>query len=634
MFLSEVIRNFDWKLSQEQTWAVCHVTAKYLATKRRENMVKRRRVRFDISAETVQLTEVGSVEITMKEEIKQKQTEYEILFSIGNLLSQCLNSDKHDILLLRRKNCEPELIDLISGLIDQKFDEYDEGYEADFASDVASRQEGNGIRKFRSLEQMCRYCEERLRLKNIPSGSKHYQNVVKALYYESFELKSFLDHVTTSLSLASEITEGRNLNPSVANTAQECVYEWARFWLQVMHELRRGVHLKKVTQTKISPEEYELLPRELVFDSEVSTAITSKPDERSKLPGNAREIILDFLTSKPGDQRGTALQPCVEENSDWVDQGEVEEIMINETKGSNHRKSLKVESPLWDKVNNWDASLESLLSDEKCHNCDENRAVSPLSGDLEEDFASRRNSVDLGKNSPKRTSSVRRRLSANLSYEISSDSYIEEDSPALNVDPNGNTALMSKKRLAVSTICLTEVELQEDHRAVGLSLYEISKTRKAIAKAEAELLPLSDPKSKAVRNGTVCFACRKAKFSFFSRAAICYVCSNKFCSKCIVDNIEIPNHLVDTKSRGVERGRSDFASSKTFSKSLSDLVTCVGQDSITPFPCKRPTLLQLGSKRVYGGKVTSVCPECKIFIESIITETKNLRWHVGMAIDI
>ena len=639
MFLSEVIRNFDAQLSQEQTWAICHATMKQVLTKRRENMIKRRSVRFVVEAETVQLTKNGGVEIMAKEETQRKQSESEIMQSIGKVLLRCLDKSD-DVSQLRRTNYEPDLIELISGLVDRKFDEHDEGYEGDSAYDVTLRQESNGLRQFRNLDEICRFCDDRIRRKNIASGSKHYQNVVKALYYEAYELKLFLDHVTSSLNLASEASEARNMDPSVANTAQECVYEWARFWLQVMQELRRGVHLRKVSQTKISPEEYELLPRELVFDNEVSTIVTSKPDGKGRLPENAGEIIMDFILSNPPENQRMKFLPYEEDVNDFE---EVEDKMAEmdiassvngATSNIDRRKSLKVESPLWDKVHNWDASLESLLSDDKNLNPDHKDSPRSL---LDETggFGSRRNSVDLGQKSPRRVpGATQRRLSADFVYNDTNHPNIDGDDFDFEntLDSNGNTAHVPKKRLAVSTLCLTEVNLEEDHRTVGASLYEISKTRKAISKAEVESLPRNDSKAKGIRSGTVCFGCRSSKFSFFSKAHQCYVCSNKFCSKCIVENVEIPNHLVDTKSP--KESPPGMAASHGLSKSLTDLVTDVGQEAITPFPCKRHSLLQLGAKRTYGGKVTSMCQDCKSFIESIITETKNLRWHVGMTIDI
>ena len=614
-------------------------------------MIKRRSVRFEIEAATVQLTKAGDVEIMCKDEVGRRQSESELIQKIGVLLLQCLASSKEDLSKLCRKNNESDLIELVSGLVNRKFDEQDEGYEGDFAYDVSLRHGSSGMRQFRNLEDIRLFCDERLHRKNIASGNKHYRNVIKALYYEAYELKSFLDHVTSSLSLASEKGEGRNMHPSVASTAQECVHEWARFWLQVMHELRRGVHLRKVSQTKISPEEYELLPHELVFTGETSTTVAaSRPNESSSLPENAREIILDFISSKQGEKQRLRLLPYMEdvgnlegkedddgdsiEDDAEVTDDEIVGVVENRSRDVAHRKPLKVESPLWDKIKNWDASLESLLSNEKnCNFEDENSPESFL--DEQDNFGYRRNSYDLGKISPRRTpEAVQRHQSDGSLYQSKSLTDLLDRDLETPRDTNENTAHMPKKRLAVSAQCFTEVNLDEDHRAVGTSLFEIAKTRQAIATAEADLLPKSNSKSNGVRNGSICFSCKKSKFSFFTSSYQCHVCSQKFCSKCIILNVEVPNHLVDTKEHGEIARSPGIAASKGLSKSLTDLVTGAGENSITPFPCKRQSLLQISSRRMYGGKIANMCQECKVFIESIITETKNLRWHVGMTMDI
>ena len=644
MFLSEILRNFDSQLSQEQTWAVCHATTQYLTTNRRENMIKRRSVHFEIEAETVQLTKAGGVEIMCKEETARRQSESEIIQRLGTLLMKCLGRKFEDLAQIG----EPDLIELISGLMNRKFDEHDEGYEGDYEYGVSVRHKSSRMRHFRNLDDICVFCDDRLQRRNIASGSQHYLNVIKALLYEAYELKSFLDHVTSSLSLASETGERISMAPSVANTAEECVHEWARFWLQVMHELRRGVHLKRVSQTKISPEEYELLPQELVLNSEIPPAITSRSEEcSSSLPENAREIILEFISSKHEGKQKLRLLPYVGE----IDDTEVDGIdtcaddieatdddnlsnVENEAQGAAARRPLKVESQLWDRVNNWDASLESLLSNDRTSRYNDEICSGSLLHDVE-NFESRRNSYDLGNASPRRTpEEAQRRWSADSVYKTKSLTDLTNSDYEDLRDANANAKHVTKKRLAVSPECFTEVSLEEDQRVYGTSLFEISKTRKAIAVAEEEMLPRNDSKTNAIRNGLICFACKKSKFSFFSRAHQCHVCSKKFCGKCIVENIEVPNHLVDTKQqRGNARG-SEFATSKGLSKSLNDLVTGVGETSITPFPCKRHSLLQIGSRRTYGGKVTNMCEDCKLFIESIITETKNLRWHVGMTIDI
>ena len=662
MFLSEIVRNFDSQLSQEQTWAVCYMAAKYFSAQRRENMLKRRSVIFRIDIENVELTADGNVAATMQEDAARRQTESELIQKVGQLLCRCLDSGLDDVSLINSENFESELAELITGMVLQQFSENDEGYEDDFADEVSTRKIGHATRSFRSFDEICRFCEARLKRKKIVTGMEHYRNVVKALYREAFELKMFLDHVNSSLMLASDCQEVPNLKPSVASTAQECVYEWARLWLQVMHELRRGVHLKKVAQTKVSPSEYELSPYEMAIDGAMATGIVAKPPKESRLPENASDIIMDFILSRPVDKChvspfGHAVEPPQSAlNQDETENFELKDILeaadYLEQSGdilekSDRRKSLKVESPLWSKIQNWDASQESILSDDL--GLSNNREVGFWEEDLSAktigrlhsdsgDLGSRRNSDDLGHSQGiDKRKRLRRRRSAELSFDNDNNNVAGFSGPKFeNLDLNDRRGSLdkSKKRLAVSALCLTEISLDEDPRAVGTSLFEISKIRKAITAAETESLALSSSKSRNIANGKLCFACRKSKFTLFSKPKQCDVCQKNFCSKCISMNVEIPNHLVDVKGNREQQQHDDLHRSRGLSRSLGNLATCIGEDTVTPFPCKRQSMLQIGGKHAFGGKLADICHDCKKFMDSIVTETKNLRWHVGMTMDL
>ena len=621
MFLSEIIRNFDSQLSQEQTWAVCYVTANNLASKRRENVTRRRKVQFEVEAETIQLTECGNVLVMMRECTGSVQLESELVKKLGQLLCKCLNRKPDKYPLQNNNSCEPDIGQFISEILFLKCEENDEGYEGDHS--VSPRNSFGRVRHFRTLDEICQYCDVRLLEKNIKSGSEHYRNVVAALYGEALELKLFLDHVTWSLDSASEKKENRSLEPSVAYTAQECVYEWARLWLQVMHELRRGVHLRKVTQTEISPEEFELLPYEMVSDGCVSSGIKSKPGEASGLPENASEVILDFILSRPVEKKKKTLLPYIEEDSSESDENydlEVSKITEEyENAAFDHRrKSLKVESPLWSKIHNWDASLESLLSDDRVIDMPKPR-TELFSTEINEP---RRNSVEIGV------------LHLKESKENSPAHIGGQDVPFEGLGTRNGTLDHTKKRLAVSAMCLTEVSLDEDPRAVGTSIYEIAKTRQAITFAELDALPASIGRNRGVKNGKICFSCRKTSFSLFNKASFCDICTKKFCTSCIVTNFEIPNHLVDVNKNKCDEDLGDLNKTKFLSKSYGNIAESSSNDTITPFPCKRQSLLRIGSKRIFGGKTVIVCKDCKCFLNSIITETKNYRWHVGMEIDI
>ena len=73
------------------------------------------------------------------------------------------------------------------------------------------------------------------------------------------------------------------------------IQDWARLWVQVIHELRSGVRLKKTEYTR-TPIEYELTPYEILMDD-----IRSKRYKLNKVwPVRTGQNILDPI-------RGLAL---------------------------------------------------------------------------------------------------------------------------------------------------------------------------------------------------------------------------------------------------------------------------------------------------------------------------------------
>ena len=69
------------------------------------------------------------------------------------------------------------------------------------------------------------------------------------------ELTTFMEKVSGSKSEVEENSELGQLN----------IQDWARLWVQVIHELRSGVRLKKTEYTR-TPIEFELTPYEILMD--------------------------------------------------------------------------------------------------------------------------------------------------------------------------------------------------------------------------------------------------------------------------------------------------------------------------------------------------------------------------------
>ncbi|KAH9644336.1 hypothetical protein HF086_003121 [Spodoptera exigua] len=77
--------------------------------------------------------------------------------------------------------------------------------------------------------------------------------------------------------------------------------DWARFWMQVIGELRMGVKLKKVNYSR-TPIEYELTPYEILMDDIRSRRYTLRKVDGAIPPSvkkDAHAMILEFIRSRP-----------------------------------------------------------------------------------------------------------------------------------------------------------------------------------------------------------------------------------------------------------------------------------------------------------------------------------------------
>lgn len=129
---------------------------------------------------------------------------------------------------------------------------------------------------------------------------------------EAVELETFLEKVaqgTSNLRLLNSVSTASDLD-------QLQFADWARFWVQVINELRLGVKLKKVQYSR-APIEYELTPYEILMKDIRSCRynlrkIMVKGDVPSRVTKDAHAIILEFIRSRPPLKRAAdrKLPPC------------------------------------------------------------------------------------------------------------------------------------------------------------------------------------------------------------------------------------------------------------------------------------------------------------------------------------
>lgn len=148
--------------------------------------------------------------------------------------------------------------------------------------------------------------------------------------------------------------------------------DWAKLWMQVIHELRNGV--KKLRKVSEKPEirrhiEYELTPFEILLDQIRTRRYHLRKVSLDKSLGpeikkDARDIILDFIRSRPPLKKSSLR--CLPQNDKVLTHARSQPINLHEQLMNsirNHtvplRKMAIVNDPLDSKTNKSDLNLGS-----------------------------------------------------------------------------------------------------------------------------------------------------------------------------------------------------------------------------------------------------------------------------------
>ncbi|KAM7353726.1 spire type actin nucleation factor isoform 2-T2 [Cochliomyia hominivorax] len=130
---------------------------------------------------------------------------------------------------------------------------------------------------------------------------EHYKAVCRALVTETLELRIFLQQVL------NQGADNLHLKADSQTSQQELAKlgfnDWARFWVQVIDELRRGVRLKKANYER-APTEYELTPYEILMEDIRSRKyqlrkVMVNGDIPPRVKKDAHALILEFIRSRP-----------------------------------------------------------------------------------------------------------------------------------------------------------------------------------------------------------------------------------------------------------------------------------------------------------------------------------------------
>ncbi|XP_034097546.1 protein spire isoform X4 [Drosophila albomicans] len=195
----------------------------------------------------------------------------------------------------------PELESLFDFMMAEETDDdcIDEGIdEGDKRWDDESEEERNNTKELEHIIETCR--------NHIKSAlpENHYKAVCRALVTETIELRIFLQQVLNNGGAEKFIEATSQTSQTTQKELAKLGFnDWARFWVQVIDELRRGVRLKKRNYER-TPIEYELTPYEILMGDIRAKKyqlrkVMVNGDIPPRVKKDAHAMILDFIRSRP-----------------------------------------------------------------------------------------------------------------------------------------------------------------------------------------------------------------------------------------------------------------------------------------------------------------------------------------------
>lgn len=658
--LEEILRLYGQPINEEQAWAVCYQCCGSLRAARRAP----RRVR---SAAQVRVCRDGAVTLAPGDEGpaaaagkmgNARCTETEVIESLGIIIYKALDYGL-------KENEERELSPPLEQLIDcmantvEADGAKDEGYEA---ADEGLEEEEDGKRTVstvRSYGDVMKLCAA-----HLPADSEapnHYQAVCRALFAETMELHTFLTKIKSAKENLKKIQEMEKSDESSTDLEELKNADWARFWVQVMRDLRNGVKLKKVQERQYNPLpiEYQLTPYEMLMDDIRCRRYTLRKvmvngDIPPRLKKSAHEIILDFIRSRPPLNPASArklkptpprprslherileeikaerkLRPVSPEeirrsrldvttpespkkvgepsvlNGGLASQAEGGGTRAAQQAPAQRKKLLK--APTLAELDSSDSEEETLHKSSSSSSASPSFLEDPA---LEATCTRKRPPQFLPMSStpqPERRQQPQRRHS------------IEKETPT-SVRPFLPPARQSSRSL--EEFCFP-VE------CLALTVEEVMHIRQVLVKAELEKYQQYKDVYTALKKGKLCFCCRTRRFSFFTWSYTCQFCKRPVCSQCC-KKMRLPSKPYSTLpifSLGpstLQRGDSSRKSEKPSASHQRPLRSIARFSSKSKSVDRSDEELHFPKELMEDWSTMEVCVDCKKFISEIISSSRR-----------
>ncbi|XP_025412027.1 protein spire homolog 1 isoform X2 [Sipha flava] len=600
--LINIIKSFNTPVSEEHAWALCYQCAKCFknAFEREPNRcrvvknLEEVRIHKDgfIHPSTIIITDevAESLENNEKpgeklgnENVNKTILQHHVIASLGYIVFQVLDFGIDED---EERSLNPELESLIKRMIasfeygchTQSMDHGQSGETDDEGIERDSAECEEILRtNFATFDDVLEECSRHIGVSGLGSET-HYKAVCRALVTEALELSSFLD----KLSDGTVSLRHRNSTSSELSTLDYS--DWARLWIQLIRELRRGVQLKKVDQRPhagVGYVEYALTPYEMLMDDIRSRRYTLKrvtpPEIPARIQRDAHDAILEFIRSRPPLKSAAArkLAPRQQDKLsprehllECIKSGNVKLRSTSLTKSPfrNIKSTRSMSSPPNSRNNkskiHYDESSLNHSEEETTPNQSLNKsmlnpnkerklikvdfsAIAQLvSSDSEDDFED-----DEEDNKFKNSTVDNKDQSTYLGISSQekeekhgkTDSILNKNVHAMRKQQRRHTIADQSSLSFFKPMGLWKQSRRQSmfkntlptSDCLTLTLQELIHIRSVLTKAEIESLPVEGNFKEDVENRKVCFLCMKTRFGIFGPwGQECKMCQRTVCSKC------------------------------------------------------------------------------------------------------
>ncbi|XP_072590953.1 protein spire homolog 1 isoform X2 [Vulpes vulpes] len=677
--LEEILRLYNQPINEEQAWAVCYQCCASLRAADAGRRQPRGRLR---SAAQIRVWRDGAVTLAPGGAGEPPPsagklgyshcTETEVIESLGIVIYKALDYGL-------KENEERELSPPLEQLIDHMANTVeadgsnDEGYGAadeGLEDEEDEKRKVSAVQSYRDVMKLC--------AAHLPTESEapnHYQAVCRALFAETMELHTFLTKIKSAKENLKKIQEMEKTDESNTDLEELKNADWARFWVQVMRDLRNGVKLKKVQERQYNPLpiEYQLTPYEMLMDDIRSKRYTLRKvmvngDIPPRLKKSAHEIILDFIRSRPPLKPVAArkLKPTPPRPRS------LHERILEEIKAE---RKLRPVSP--EEIRRSRLAMRPLSMSYSFDLSDVNTPESPKntveSSMVNGGFPSqtKENGLSAAQQVPVQRKKL---LKAPTLAELDSSDSEEETlhkstssssvSPSFLEDPLAEAVSTRKKPpkfLPISSTPQPERRQPPQRRhsieketptnvrqflppskqssrsleefcypveCLALTVEEVMHIRQVLVKAELEKYQQYKDVYTALKKGKLCFCCRTRRFSFFTWSYTCQFCKRPVCSQCC-KKMRLPSKPYSTLPifslgpSALQRGESCMRPEKPTTGHHRPLRSMARFSSKSKSVDKSDEELQFPKELMEDWSTMEVCVDCKKFISEIISSSRR-----------